>query len=116
MLPLKTFLNKITTIHRWIFGMVGCKLVSFLTLVNMYGSVFFLVTMSIDRFLAVVMAVRARQLRNYRNAFLCCLFVWVAAVSIASEALVLRDVDEVKNILVCFTFFSNLVKVLHLLN
>ena len=81
--------------HRWIFGMVGCKLVSFLTLVNMYGSVFFLVAMSIDRFLAVVMAVRARQVRNYRNAFLCCLFVWVAAVSIASEALVLRNVEEV---------------------
>ena len=75
--------------------MVGCKLVSFLTLVNMYGSVFFLVMMSVDRFLAVVMAVRARQLRNYRNAFYCSLFVWVAALAIASEALVLRNVDEV---------------------
>nr|XP_039263783.1 somatostatin receptor type 5-like isoform X1 [Styela clava] len=79
------FLNK-----RWVFGTVGCKLMSFITLLNLYGSVFFLVAMGIDRYLAVVYAVRARNYRTPRKAVIASAIIWAFASLIGLQALIWR--------------------------
>nr|XP_009858736.1 somatostatin receptor type 5 [Ciona intestinalis] len=76
----------------WIFGNFGCKFLSFISLLNLYGSVFFLVAMGIDRYLAVVFAVRARNYRTPRNAIRVCIGIWLFASIIAAQALVYREI------------------------
>ena len=38
----------------WIFGSFLCKFGTFTTMINFYGSTFFLVAISIDRYIAIV--------------------------------------------------------------
>jgi hypothetical protein len=40
--------------NAWIFGNILCKFGTFLTMINFYGSTFFLVAISIDRYFAIV--------------------------------------------------------------
>jgi len=77
----------------WIFGTVGCKLLSFISLLNLYSSVFFLVAMAIDRFLAVVFAVRFRNRRTSQNARRACIGIWIIACITAAQGLVFREVS-----------------------
>nr|CAB3266617.1 somatostatin receptor type 5-like [Phallusia mammillata] len=86
---------------RWIFGTFGCKFLSFLSLINLYGSVFFLVAMGIDRYLAVVFAVRVRNYRTPQNAIRVCIGIWLFASLIASQALAFRKVKPVNNMTRC---------------
>jgi len=79
---------------RWIFGNIGCKVISFFTLLNLYGSVFFLVMMSLDRFLAVVFVTKSRHLRTIKNAVIASTTVWLLATFIATESLVFREVMQ----------------------
>ncbi|CAK8681465.1 unnamed protein product [Clavelina lepadiformis] len=75
----------------WRFGDWGCKLLSFVSLLNLYGSVYFLVAMSIDRFLAVVYAIQSRNWRTPRNAVFACVIIWLLASLTASQSLFLRQ-------------------------
>ena len=80
------------SILSWLFGIAGCKLLTFITLLNLYGSVFFLVGMGFDRFLAVVYAVQMQRYRTHRNAVIACSVVWILALLVASQSLFLRKV------------------------
>ncbi|XP_076002499.1 lysophosphatidic acid receptor 6a [Genypterus blacodes] len=65
----------------WPFGHVLCKLSGSLFFTNMYGSIFFLTCISVDRFLAIVYPLRSRTLRTKRNAKIVCAAVWVLVLS-----------------------------------
>lgn len=77
-LPLRVFyfINR-----NWPFGGVLCKLSVSLFYTNMYGSMFFLTCISVDRFLAIVHPLRSRTLRTKRNAKIVCAAVWVLVLS-----------------------------------
>ncbi|XP_072346616.1 relaxin-3 receptor 1-like [Scyliorhinus torazame] len=61
--------------HTWPFGNAACKLVTFLTMLNMYASVFFLTAMSVSRYCTVVQTVRPG-----RAPFGPCVVKWVSLV------------------------------------
>ncbi|XP_072302461.1 lysophosphatidic acid receptor 6-like [Eucyclogobius newberryi] len=67
--------------REWIFGPVLCKISVALFYTNMYGSIFFLTCISIDRFLAIVYPFRSQTIRTKRNAKLACLAVWTIILS-----------------------------------
>lgn len=77
-LPLRVFyfINQ-----NWPFGKVLCKVSVSLFYTNMYGSMFFLTCISVDRFLAIVHPFRSRALRTKRNARIVCIAIWVLVLS-----------------------------------
>lgn len=65
----------------WVFGSVLCKISVALFYTNMYGSIFFLTCISLDRFLAIVHPFRSQTIRTQRNAKVACCMVWVVVLS-----------------------------------
>ncbi|XP_062408647.1 lysophosphatidic acid receptor 6a [Sardina pilchardus] len=65
----------------WPFGGTLCQLSVSLFYTNMYGSIFFLTCISVDRFLAIVYPFRSRALRTKRNARIVCAGVWVLVLA-----------------------------------
>lgn len=61
----------------WPFGDAWCKVVQYLVIVCAYASIYTLVLMSLDRFLAVVHPITSISLRTERNAYIAILFVWI---------------------------------------
>ena len=61
----------------WPFGSVWCKVVKYLIYVCAYASVYTLVLMSLDRYLAVVHAIRSLSIRTVFNTWLAVAGVWV---------------------------------------
>ena len=57
---------------RWPFGKIWCKIEQYLTYVCAYASVYTLVLMSLDRYLAVVHPIKSISIRTERN---CCIIV-----------------------------------------
>lgn len=69
---------------RWPFGDAWCKLVQYLIVVTVHASVYTLVLMSLDRFLAVVHPVASMALRTERNAIRAIGLAWVLILTTAA--------------------------------
>ncbi|XP_067639584.1 allatostatin-A receptor-like [Eurosta solidaginis] len=67
----------------WPFGNLWCKFVQYMIVVTCHCSVYTLVLMSFDRFLAVVHPVRSMSWRTERNAMLAIVCAWVLIVTSA---------------------------------
>ncbi|XP_059214283.1 relaxin-3 receptor 1 [Centropristis striata] len=68
----------------WLFGKAMCKIVSYVTAMNMYASVFFLTAMSVARYWSLASALKGRRRRPPCCSARCItVFIWVAAVSAA---------------------------------
>jgi len=61
----------------WIFGGLWCKTVQYLIIVTAYVSVYTLVIMSVDRFLAVVYPVDSISIRTEKNTYLAIGITWI---------------------------------------
>lgn len=69
---------------RWPFGDIWCKVVQYLIVVTAHASIYTLVLMSLDRYLAVVHPVASMGIRTERNAFKCIILLWVLILSTAA--------------------------------
>lgn len=65
------------TLNYWPFGDTWCRIVQYLVIVCAYASIYTLVLMSLDRFLAVVHPITSMSIRTERNAYLAILFTWI---------------------------------------
>lgn len=65
----------------WPFGDILCKSSVTLFYINMYGSIFFLTSISVDRFLAIVHPFRSKTIRTKRNARIVCIAIWITVIS-----------------------------------
>ncbi|EEC00437.1 allatostatin receptor, putative [Ixodes scapularis] len=65
------------TLDYWPFGDVWCRIVQYLVIVCAYASIYTLVLMSFDRFLAVVHPITSMSIRTERNAYLAIFLTWV---------------------------------------
>lgn len=61
----------------WPFGTVFCKIYQYMINVTAYASVYTLVMMSLDRYLAVVHAISSMTIRTERNAYVVIILSWV---------------------------------------
>ncbi|KAK7147846.1 hypothetical protein R3I94_010392 [Phoxinus phoxinus] len=66
---------------QWIFGDVMCVMVLSVYHIGFYSGIFFIVLMSVDRYLAVVHAVFALRVRTRTYGILASLAIWIVAVS-----------------------------------
>uniref|UniRef100_H2ZYF3 Galanin receptor type 1 n=1 Tax=Latimeria chalumnae TaxID=7897 RepID=H2ZYF3_LATCH len=77
------FQATIYSLPEWIFGAFLCKFVHYFVMVTMLVSIFTLVAMSVDRYIAVVHAKRSHCIRNKKNASIGVSVIWVLSFVIA---------------------------------
>lgn len=73
------FLRYLTAARGWEFGSAACKLVHYLSSVNMYVSIYLICLMSLDRWLAVIRPFLSQRLRTKRSLLVVLLGVWMSA-------------------------------------
>uniref|UniRef100_A0A8D0H7J9 Lysophosphatidic acid receptor 6 n=1 Tax=Sphenodon punctatus TaxID=8508 RepID=A0A8D0H7J9_SPHPU len=98
-------------IKDWPFGDIVFKISVTLFYTNMYGSIFFLTCISVDRFLAIVHPFRSKTLRTKRNAKIVCVAVWITVIAGSVPASFFqstshRNGSEGQPLKTCFENFS----------
>ncbi|XP_028261642.1 leukotriene B4 receptor 1 [Parambassis ranga] len=73
------FLRYLANGLNWEFGSAACKLVHYLSSVNMYVSIYLICLMSMDRWLAVTKPFLSQRMRTKRSLLFLLLGVWVLA-------------------------------------
>ncbi|XP_066493592.1 lysophosphatidic acid receptor 6 [Tiliqua scincoides] len=81
----------------WPFGDILCKISVTLFYINMYGSIFFLTSISIDRFLAIVYPFRSKSIRTKRNARIVCIAVWLIVMAGSIPASLFQSINTHNN-------------------
>uniref|UniRef100_UPI00358FC8D1 LOW QUALITY PROTEIN: chemerin-like receptor 1 n=1 Tax=Myxine glutinosa TaxID=7769 RepID=UPI00358FC8D1 len=94
--------------YHWSFGSFYCKLHSYTMFVNMYASIYFLTTISIDRYLSVVHPIKSLEIRTLRNAYVATGVVWAIACTLSLPAIIFRNVEEYDDgYVVCFLDYGD---------
>eukprot|EP00064_Thunnus_orientalis_P020609 superscaffoldBa00005757_g20750 len=86
----------------WAYGDALCKLVNSLIIINFYTSIYTLVMISVDRYLALVKTMKARWLRRTLYAKVICFFLWLLGFLLSMPVIFHRKV---------FTFLDTLCDV-----
>lgn len=90
----------------WPFGKAMCKIVSYVTAMNMYASVFFLTAMSVARYCSLASALKGRRRRaRCCSARYVSILIWFAAVSAALPHAVFSTTASVSNEDLCLVKF-----------
>ncbi|KAE8286196.1 Type-2 angiotensin II receptor Angiotensin II type-2 receptor [Larimichthys crocea] len=76
--------------YNWPFGWVACKICGLLLNLNLYASIFFITSMSMDRYLAIVRPLRSQSARDPKRARLMCILIWLLAFTCSGPTLYLR--------------------------
>lgn len=79
-------------LNRWPFGNLWCRTVQYLIVVTAYASIYTLVLMSVDRFLAVVHPIRSRMLRTEHFTKIAIFTLWAVVLTISMPVTVAHDV------------------------
>ncbi|XP_036006821.1 B2 bradykinin receptor-like [Fundulus heteroclitus] len=85
----------------WIFGSALCKMVNVGILMNVYCSIYFLVLVSIDRYLALVYPLSHKTIRRPKFAKIGCLLVWILGFVLSVPKLINRELVPHDNIIKC---------------
>ncbi|CAJ1061638.1 chemokine-like receptor 1 [Xyrichtys novacula] len=86
---------------QWQFGRLMCKLNSFVSVVNMFASIFVLTAISLDRCLSIWVVVWAQNKRTVCKAQVISAVIWVTAVICSIPYATFRDVTEHQGMLFC---------------
>ncbi|XP_020354650.1 G-protein coupled receptor 1 isoform X2 [Oncorhynchus kisutch] len=90
----------------WSFGLVMCKLNSFVSVMNMYASVLFLMILSLDRYVSLVHLSWSQRCRTIRRAWIVCGCVWGVSALLSHPTLIFRDTMHIYGRVVCFNNFN----------
>uniref|UniRef100_A0A8C6U3E5 Angiotensin II receptor, type 2 n=1 Tax=Neogobius melanostomus TaxID=47308 RepID=A0A8C6U3E5_9GOBI len=95
--------------YNWTFGRLTCKICGALLHFNLYASIFFIMCMSVDRYLAIVHPLRSLSARDPKIAISISVLIWVLACLCSTPTLVLRDIHALpdRNIEVCGVKYPN---------
>lgn len=77
----------------WPFGDVWCKLVQYFIVVTAHASIYTLVLMSLDRFLAVVYPIASRSFRTERNTIWAISILWLLILTTAIPVIFAHGVE-----------------------
>uniref|UniRef100_UPI00398F394B G-protein coupled receptor 55-like n=1 Tax=Pristiophorus japonicus TaxID=55135 RepID=UPI00398F394B len=95
----------------WPFDKAFCSFVESLYFVNMYASIFIITSISIDRYIAIIHPLKARDFRSPRNTLAVCLaiwaFVWLGSIPIYGFHVTLDSTNSSIHNISCFHGFSD---------
>ncbi|TFK03167.1 C-C chemokine receptor type 4 [Platysternon megacephalum] len=83
--------------YQWVFGDGLCKIISWIYLVGFYSGIFFIMLMSIDRYLAIVHAVLALRARTVTYGIFTSLIVWLVAILASVPELIFSESYKERN-------------------
>ncbi|XP_063003717.1 B2 bradykinin receptor-like [Elgaria multicarinata webbii] len=94
----------------WPFGLTFCKAINSIVYMNLYTSIYFLVMVSIDRYLALVKTMTLGRLRRTWCAKVNCLVIWISALLLCSPVLMFRSLKHVEdyNVTACLLDYPSL--------
>ncbi|XP_016423127.1 C-C chemokine receptor type 5-like [Sinocyclocheilus rhinocerous] len=92
---------------QWIFGDVMCTMVFSVYHIGFYSGIFFIVLMSVDRYLAVVHAVFALRVRTRTYGILASVIIWIIAVSASFPELLNLKTTQMNNSTYCTYYPTN---------
>ncbi|XP_005507181.2 galanin receptor type 1 [Columba livia] len=105
------FQATIYSLPEWIFGAFFCKWVHYLAMATMLVSIFTLVAMSVDRYIAVVHAKRSPCIRSKRNAALGVGVIWLLslliAIPVAQHQALMSGHQQAPNSSFCWEHWAN---------
>ncbi|XP_062845865.1 galanin receptor type 1b [Trichomycterus rosablanca] len=103
------FQATIYSLPEWVFGAFLCKFVHYFVTMSMLVSIFTLVAMSVDRYVAVVLSKKSPCIRNRRNALAGVCVIWalsfVFAVPVAQHQ-ILTNHPDAPNSSFCWEIWS----------
>ncbi|XP_045634740.1 C-C chemokine receptor type 2 [Ursus americanus] len=99
--------------HGWLLGKVMCKSFTGLYHVGYFGGNFFIILLTIDRYLAIVHAVFALKARTVTFGVLTSGVTWVVAVFAALPGIVFARVESDEDFLTCAPHFAKTWKSFH---
>ncbi|XP_043471914.1 allatostatin-A receptor-like isoform X2 [Leptopilina heterotoma] len=89
----------------WPFGNIWCKVVQYLIIVTACASVYTLVLMSLDRYLAVVHPIASMSVRTETHAFIAICILWAVILTVSIPALIIHgeemDISSSENLTAC---------------
>ncbi|XP_028293617.1 B2 bradykinin receptor-like [Gouania willdenowi] len=90
--------------YNWPFGQFMCKAVNVGIKINVYSSIYFLVLVSIDRYIALVHPMSHGRMRRPKYAWLGCLLMWGFGLNMSIPTFVFREVKYFPdyNVTACF--------------
>ncbi|RXN29264.1 C-C chemokine receptor type 5-like protein [Labeo rohita] len=91
--------------QEWVFGTFACHAVSGLVMMGLYGSVFFMVLMTLDRY--VIMVYKRSICSRRRAKIALALFVWMLSLFVSLPNIVFAKVKNENNIITCGTEFPD---------
>uniref|UniRef100_A0A8C1X3B8 Galanin receptor type 1 n=2 Tax=Cyprinus carpio TaxID=7962 RepID=A0A8C1X3B8_CYPCA len=106
------FQATIYSLPEWIFGAFLCKYVHYFFTVSMLVSIFTLVAMSVDRYIAVVLSKKSPCIRNRRNALIGVSVIWMLSFIFAVPAAqhqILTDHPKAPNSTFCWEIWTERV-------
>uniref|UniRef100_A0A667ZE62 B2 bradykinin receptor n=1 Tax=Myripristis murdjan TaxID=586833 RepID=A0A667ZE62_9TELE len=77
----------------WSFGLFMCRLVNLGIKMNIYCSIYFLVLVSIDRYVALVHTMTHGRMRRPKYAKMACLLVWGFGLLLSFPTFIFRTID-----------------------
>ncbi|NXC56359.1 CCR5 protein, partial [Aleadryas rufinucha] len=81
-------------VHDWIFGEVLCRILSGVYLLGFYSGIFFIILLTLDRYLAIVHAVFALKARTVTYGILASVVTWAVAVLISAPGVVFHKTQK----------------------
>lgn len=80
---------------QWVFGHCMCKLLSAFYYMGLYGEIFFIILLTVDRYLAIVHAVFALRARTVTFGIISSVFTWALAGLAALPEFIFQKPQEV---------------------
>lgn len=87
--------------YNWPFGTPLCKVVNLGISMNAYSSIYFLILVSLDRYVALVHTMSYGRMRRPKYAKLGCLMVWALGILLSVPVLIYRQVTAKCNTNIC---------------
>ncbi|XP_042346477.1 chemokine-like receptor 1 [Plectropomus leopardus] len=87
--------------HQWQFGLLMCRLNTFVAVVNMFASIFLLTAISLDRVLSVWVVVWAQNKRTVCKAQIICTFIWICAMICSTPYSIFRETQKSGGVIHC---------------
>ncbi|KAI5105633.1 C-C chemokine receptor type 5-like [Silurus meridionalis] len=90
-------------VSEWIFGSFMCHAVTALYTLGFYGSIFFMILMTIERYFVIVLTFSSRFLmsRSVRVSIAVALFIWTISVGASLPTIIFSQVKNESNIWTC---------------
>ncbi|XP_070556873.1 somatostatin receptor type 5-like [Ptychodera flava] len=109
------FLIYFNTHARWVFGNAMCKVVMGLDGANMFTGIFTLTAMAVDRYLAIVHIVWAKNYRTQMKTKLVCCILWMMSLAFSAPLWLYANTMRIDGVVVCIVICPVLVEQLFIM-